>query len=176
MLDGTGTTQYQYVPVGQLGALQLKQSDGAFNNDTVSYQYDALGRVSSRTIDTTTDSYVYDNLGRITQHNTLIGNYLRTYLGETEQITGEHKQVATGVGFGTDWQYDTNTNDRRLKAITHTKGKNFYYTRNAEDIITNVHETSNRTGDTTLDAAYTYDSNDRLTKAIHNYTSPLYNT
>jgi hypothetical protein len=45
---GAGTTTYQYYPAGGPGALQLAQEDGLFDEDTVSYGYDALGRVTSR--------------------------------------------------------------------------------------------------------------------------------
>ncbi|MEO9061083.1 MAG: hypothetical protein ABI270_03455 [Nitrosospira sp.] len=38
MMDGTGTTQFQYGPVGSLGALKLAAEDGPYANDSVSYQ------------------------------------------------------------------------------------------------------------------------------------------
>jgi|APLak6261658528_1056013.scaffolds.fasta_scaffold00207_1 RHS repeat-associated protein len=164
MLDGTGSTQYTYYPIGQLGALKLKQEDGAYQNDTLSYQYDALGRITTRTIDTTNETFTYDALGRVTNHTSPLGTFVRSYLGETEQPTGEHKQTTTGLGLGTDWQYDSNANDRRLLGITHTKGKNFSYTRTPEDTITNIHETSSLSTNTTRDWLFDYDANDRVTK------------
>lgn len=165
MTDGTGMTQYQYYPIGSLGALQLKQSDGAYTNDTIGYQYDELGRVTTRTIDTTNDTFSYDTLGRITNHTSPLGTFVRSYLGDTDQQTGEHKQNAPNIGMGTDWQYDSNLKDRHLLSITHSMGKNFFYTTSPENDITNIHETSSISNDSIRDWLYHYDVNDRLTKA-----------
>jgi len=166
MTDGTGMTQYQYHPIGSLGALQLKQSDGAYNNDILSYQYDELGRVATRTIDTTNDSYSYDTLGRISQHTSPLGTFTRSYLGDTDQQTGEHKQNTPNIGMGTDWQYDSNLKDRHLLNITHSAGKNFFYTISPENDITAIHETSTFSSNESIrDWQYNYDANDRMTKA-----------
>ena len=47
-----------------LGALQETSVKGPFANDTVSYQYDALGRTASRAINGVVEAYNYDSLGR----------------------------------------------------------------------------------------------------------------
>ena len=49
MTDGTGTTTYRYVPVGQLGALQLQEEIGTLPNGKIGYAYDRLGRVVTAT-------------------------------------------------------------------------------------------------------------------------------
>jgi YD repeat-containing protein len=162
MTDGTGMTQYQYYPVGSLGALQLQQSDGAYTNDTIAYQYDALGRVTMRTIDTTNDTFSYDTLGRITNHTSPLGAFVTSYLGDTDQQTSEHKQNPPNISMGTDWQYDSNLKDRHLLNITHSAGKNFNYTTSAENNITAIHETSSSSTNTTRDWQFNYDANDRL--------------
>lgn len=50
MTDGNGATTYSYGAVGNNGALQLTTEDGPFANDPLAYDYDALGRVTTRTI------------------------------------------------------------------------------------------------------------------------------
>ncbi len=67
MVDGTGTTTYGYHPVatGQLGAGQLASVDGPLGNDTITYTYDELGRVASRSINSVAQSLTYDALGRV---------------------------------------------------------------------------------------------------------------
>src|SRR5262249_31700886 len=48
MLDGIGTTTFAYQPVPALGANQLSAVDGPLTNDTVTYFYDQLGRITNR--------------------------------------------------------------------------------------------------------------------------------
>ena len=50
MTDGTGTTQYSYVAVGTPGALQLAQESSPLSSSAITYAYDALGRLSQRTV------------------------------------------------------------------------------------------------------------------------------
>ncbi len=51
MTDGNGTTQYSYVPVGSLGALQLLQEVSSLPNSAIVYGYDELGRLISQSVD-----------------------------------------------------------------------------------------------------------------------------
>ena len=68
MTDGIGTTSYGYLAVTntQLGAGQLASVNGPLANDTITYSYDALGRVKSRAIDGVAQAVTYDALGRVT--------------------------------------------------------------------------------------------------------------
>jgi YD repeat-containing protein len=50
MTDGTGTTAYTYHPARGLGAGQIASVDGPLANDTITYTYDALGRVATRAV------------------------------------------------------------------------------------------------------------------------------
>jgi len=50
------------------GALQLLQEVGPFLNIAIAYQYDALGRVVTRTVDGNTETYSDDPLGRLVEH------------------------------------------------------------------------------------------------------------
>lgn len=74
MTDRVGTTSYGYydIPDGSsgspgLGARRLHTVDGPWSNDTIAYEYDELGRVVSRSINTTANEIdlVYDALGRV---------------------------------------------------------------------------------------------------------------
>jgi YD repeat-containing protein len=69
MTDGTGTRQYTYVPVGALGALQLQQESGPLASSAISSAYDALGRLSQRTVQGAgAETFQYDALGRLSVH------------------------------------------------------------------------------------------------------------
>jgi len=162
MTDGTGTTQYQYQAIGQLGALRLSQIDGPFNNDTIGYQYDELGRMVKRTVDASSETFGYDTLGRLTNHNNPLGDFAQTYLGETDQLTG--LQDSAGK-VGTSWQYDDNQNDRRLLGIQNSGAARSYdYVTTPENRISEINETTALSGSwAAKDYAYAYDDADRLT-------------
>jgi YD repeat-containing protein len=69
MTDGNGTTQYGYVPVGSLGALQLQQEASPLPNSAMAYAYDALGRLNSRIVDSSgAETFQYDAIGRFVSH------------------------------------------------------------------------------------------------------------
>ena len=159
MSDGTGTTQYQYVPVGSLGALQPLQEVGPFLNATIGYQYDALGRVIARAVGGNTETYSYDAIGRLMGHADDLGNFSIGYLGQATQPISQRSATV-----GTAWSYDTNLNDRRLKAITNSGiARAYQYVTTPEDLITGITETSG--GVPTRAWSYGYDADDRLLAA-----------
>ncbi|WP_139306103.1 RHS repeat protein, partial [Methylomonas sp. LWB] len=162
MTDGTGTTQYQYRAIGQLGALKLSQTDGPFNNDTLAYQYDELGRIVKRTVDASSETFGYDALGRLINHNNPLGNFAQTYLGETGQLTA--LQDSTGK-VGATLEYDDNQNDRRLLGIQHIGAARSYgYVTTPENRISQINETTTLSGNwAAKDYTYGYDDADRLT-------------
>ena len=175
MTDGTGTTQYQYKAIGSTGALALSLEDGPYQRDNLSYEYDALGRVTQRSIQnsgypdpTVPETFSYDSLGRITNHTSSLGNFNRSYLGQTDQLTGQHSVTnANGISVGTDWQYDSNLNDRRLLKITNSGAtRSYQYTRSPEDRISQIKETAPAGSLLTPETwSYSYDANDKLTAA-----------
>jgi YD repeat-containing protein len=117
MTGAPGTTSYTYVPAGTFGALQRQSEVGPDGGpDTVSYAYDALGRVTKETVAGQTESFAYDNLGRISGDSNTLGNFNETYLGETGQLTTE---VLAGTALSATYTYEANTADRRLKSILH---------------------------------------------------------
>ena len=91
MVDGTGTTTYGYNPVSTpaaLGATRLASVDGPLANDTITYQYDELGRVVSRAIDGAANpvTWTFDALGRTSSETNLLGAFTSTYEGTTGRV------------------------------------------------------------------------------------------
>jgi RHS repeat-associated protein len=164
MTDGSGTTQYAYQAVGSPGALRLSQEDGPYHNDTIGYQYDALGRVTARSVDASTETFTYDALGRTTSHASPLGTFDFSYLGQTGQLIS---RVLSGGSVRADWTYEGNTNDRRLKSIANSgAARSFQYTTTPENLISEIAETpgaGNPLPAKTWD--YAYDSADRLLSA-----------
>jgi len=83
MTDGTGTTQYSYMPVGAPGALRLQREASPLPNSTITYAYDPLGRVSSRTVTGSgTETFQYDAINRLAGRTNDLGAFTLTYLGQ----------------------------------------------------------------------------------------------
>lgn len=104
MVDGTGTTTYTYKPVSALGALHLASIDGPLANDTITYDYDELGRVINRAINSvgSRSSTTYDALGRVVTQTNSLGTFTSTYDGLTRRLatlTYPNGQVATFTYF-----------------------------------------------------------------------------
>ena len=145
MTDGTGSRQYTYVPVGSLGALQLQQDSGPLPSSAITSAYDALGRLSQRTVQGAgAETFQYDAIGRVSVHTDDLGTFNLGYLGQTDQITS--RQLASST-LATAWSYLTNTGDRRLAGIANTgltagQFSNFTYTTSPENFITGITESS----------------------------------
>ncbi len=85
MTDGTGTTIYNYIPVGKLGALRLAHESTPLPNGKIGYTYDPLSRIVSRSVGgAPTESFAYDKIGRVVDHTDALGEFALSYLGETE--------------------------------------------------------------------------------------------
>jgi RHS repeat-associated protein len=135
MTDGTGTTQYSYVPPGNLGALHLQQETTP--HGVIAYGYDALGRVESRTVGGVTETVDYDAIGRVALHTNALGQFKLSYLGETDQIT---KRKLVGSSIVTTWGYLDNTNDRRLASTTNNGLRQYQYTTSPDYLIQGITE------------------------------------
>jgi RHS repeat-associated protein len=163
MTDGTGTTQYSYVPAGSLGALQLQQEVPPLAGSTIAYAYDALGRVSSRTVEGAgAETFGYDALGRLTSDTNDLGAFTLAYLGQTDQIVS--RQLG-GSTLATAWSYLPNSGDRRLSEVSTTglssgEYSTFQYTTDAEAQITGTTQTS--------DAAPSYPAAGQQTAGFNN--------
>lgn len=173
MTDGNGIRNYTYQAIGSPGALQLIRESGPFTNDSIAYQYDALSRLASRTVDTSTETFAYDALSRLVTHGTALGTFNLGYLGQTGQLISQ--QISTGT-VGTNWAYDSNTNDRRLLSITNSGAtRSFNYTTTPENLITQIKETAPATAAYAPKTwSYTYDSAYRLATASASGSSYTY--
>ena len=145
MTDGTGTTTYSHVPVGSPGALQLAQENGPLPASAITYAYDQLGRLSSRSVaGAGAETFGYDSLGRLTSHASDLGSFTLAYLGQTGQITSRQ---LVGSTLATTWSYLPNSGDRRLSGIGNVgllagQYSTFGYVTTPEDFITSITENS----------------------------------
>jgi RHS repeat-associated protein len=145
MTDGIGTTQYGYIPIGSLGALQLQQDTGPLSNSAITYDYDELGRLASRTIGNAgAETFGYDAISRLTSHGGDLGQFTLSYLGQTRQVT--QRQLASST-LATSWGYLPNSGDRRLASISNVglsagQFTNLQFTTTPESFISDITETS----------------------------------
>ena len=91
MADGSGTTVYAYNPVTTLpalGANRLASIDGALPNDTITFAYDELGRVTNRQINGSANSetWTFDSLGRLSSDANKLGTFNYSYVGVTDRL------------------------------------------------------------------------------------------
>lgn len=163
--DGGGTRTYQYQPLGAPGALRLAQESGPYQNDAIGYQYDALGRLIGRTVDSSTESFAFDSLSRLTSTVGPLGAFDLAYLGETGQLASRQLR---GAATGTAWSYDTNANDRRLTAIANGgAARGYQYTTTPENLVTRIVETAASDGAApTQTWDYSHDQADRLLQGV----------
>ena len=127
MTDGTGQYQYAYDANSQ-----LLNVDGPWGDDTIAYQYDALGR---RTDVTPEDgqalTYTYDDLSRMTQVQVGSNTYAYTYA----EVNPLVQSLTRPNGSITTYQYDT------INRLTQIANKNssaqvinqYVYTYNNQD-------------------------------------------
>ena len=124
--DATGLTFFDYYPVGQQGAMQLKTVDGPITGtgDLITYAYDELGRKKTRNIGATgTENLItlgYDSLSRVTSAAMTspagnFGNFGYSYVG----ATGRLDYVNLPNGQKTSFDYFPASGDNRLKTINH---------------------------------------------------------
>jgi RHS repeat-associated protein len=169
MVDGTGTTTYGYHEVGTtptLGVGRLVTVDGPLTDDTITYGYDELGRVTNRSINGTANpvTWTFDALGRIASEDNLLGTFTYTYDGPTGRIA----TVSYPNSQTSSYSYYGNSTDRRLQTIHHkypngaTLSK-FDYTYDAAGNILTWREQANTTA---VLWTYGYDTADQLTSAV----------
>ena len=180
MTDGsgttsTGTTTFNYHPIGGTpvsGAGRLSEVNGPLSSDIVQFDYDELGRVAQRRVNSNSVTYGYDNLGRVSQSSNSLGTFAYTYVNHTPRVS------AIGYPNGQTVTYDyypnaatngTGDGDQRLKMIVNKKGATNYsqfdYSYNVDGSInqwTKTLGTNNPVGMT-----FAYDPVDRLTEATY---------
>jgi YD repeat-containing protein len=157
LTDGTGTTNYNYVPVGSLGALRLQQESGPLANGAVSYVYDALDRLDARTVGGAgRETFQYDAIGRLIGHRDGLGDFALAYLGQTGQLASR-QHVGTAVE--TTFSYLSNSGDRRFAGIDN-RVRQYQYATTPEDLITGINET--KSGKQLRNWSFGYDNTNRL--------------
>ncbi|NMG72077.1 cysteine peptidase family C39 domain-containing protein, partial [Parazoarcus communis] len=158
MTDGTGATTFGYHQPGALGALKAAGEDGPWLNDTVSWSYDALGRMIEQRVGSSIEQHDYDALGRRIRTRNDLGQFDYTYLGQTEQMVSAR---LLGTPIGRDLIYEANAGDRRLYRLSHHGGgaPRYTYASAPEQLIDGIVETVE--GQSAL-WAYDYDAAGRL--------------
>jgi RHS repeat-associated protein len=166
VIDGAGVTTYAYHAPGLPGGGRVASVDGPLATDTITYTYDALGRIESRGINGTANlvTWGFDTLGRVELETNLLGTFTYAYDGLTSRLAS----VIHPNGQTSSYSYFDNLGDRRLQTIHHkypsgaTLAK-FDYT---YDTVGNI-VTWRQQGDS--DAVlwtYGYDRANQLTSAI----------
>lgn len=139
MSDGTGVTTYSYNPITgspTLGAGRLASVDGPLSNDTISYFYDELGRITNRAIDNVAEVATLDALGRPTIITNALGRFTNVYVGVTARIATNFYPN----GQVTALSYFNTNGDVRLQTIWNQKANGstiskFDYTYDADGQI-----------------------------------------
>ncbi len=150
MTDGTGTSEYAYVPPGALGALHMATEHGSLPNSTISYGYDELGRlVSHSTSGAGAETFQYDAIGRVVARSDDLGSFSLAYLGQTNQIA-QRQLLPAGSSLKTQWSYLNNAGDRRLESISNvglstSQYSNFHFATNPIQQIISVSEETDST-------------------------------
>ena len=118
MSDGTGVTTYAYNAIDvppALGAGRLASVDGPLDNDTLTFNYDELGRVTNRSINGAANaaSVQYDSLGRTQSMTSPLGTFGYAYVN----TTGRMDHVDYPNGQKVQYAYFDNLGDQRLRQI-----------------------------------------------------------
>jgi RHS repeat-associated protein len=142
MIDGIGTTAYGYNPIAvppALGAGQLASIDAPLANDTITFGYDQLGRVTTRSINGTANSetWTFDSLGRVSTDANKLGTFTNTYVGVTNRLS----KIAYPGGASANYLYFPNAQNKRLQQIKNLNSSSalisqFDYTYDVEGEIT----------------------------------------
>lgn len=138
MTDGIGTTTYAYNPIPvspTLGAGRLASVDGPLTNDTITYQYDQLGRITNRAVNGVASVLTFDALGRPTSTANALGTFSYAYDGPTRRLAS----MSYPNGQSSAFTYLDNLGDHRLQQITNLVGSTqlsqFNY---AYDVVGNI--------------------------------------
>jgi RHS repeat-associated protein len=118
MVDGVGTTTYGYNPITvppALGAGQLLSIDAPLANDTITFAYDQLGRITNRSINgaANSETWTFDSLGRVSTDVNKLGSFTNSYVGVTSRLA----KIAYPGGASANFVYFPNAQDKRLQQI-----------------------------------------------------------
>jgi hypothetical protein len=144
--------------------------DGPLTDDTITYTYDELGRVTVRAINgsANTVTWAFDALGRVTSEANLLGAFTYAYDGVTNRlatVTYPNDQTS-------EYAYLNDEGDHRLQTIHHkypntaTLSK-FDYT---YDAVGNILTWRQQADTTAVLWKYGYDQTDQLISAVKHAT------
>lgn len=168
MTDGIGTTYYHYNPITTtpaLGAGELASVDGPFPDDTITYNYDALGRRVSTAIDGIAATKTYDAAGRVIAETNALGAFTYTYDGSSYRLESE----TFPNGQTEERSYGSSAEDQVLQRITYRVGttplSEFLYGWDVpDDLITSWSQQAQ--AQSPLVYTLRYDAADQLVEAV----------
>ena len=167
VVDGSGTTQFQYDHRGNLLARQQTIGTGAAQ---LAYAYDLADRITQITYPSgRLVKYDYDSEGRVssveTKATASVGTWTTLSNAYAYEPFGSVKAMTLGNGLAVayDWGNDGRLASRRLyRTVDGTNLSYLTYRYDADDNIAAIDDQLSSTGS----AAYGYDGNDRLTFAV----------
>lgn len=110
MTDGTGTTMFGYDLANQLTTV-----DGPLANDTISLSYDALGRLTGRSVNNAgAASLVYDDYGRAQTATNPLGTFTYNY---PDPVSTLLSSITATSGPNINFSYLDAAHDQRLGEI-----------------------------------------------------------
>jgi RHS repeat-associated protein len=121
MVDGIGTTTYVYKDITvppSLGASRLSSVDGPLPDDTISYEYDELGRVVSRSINNVSSKTTFDVLGRRVALVNPLGAFSYAYDDASVRVSS----FSYPNGINAAYTYFDKFGDQRLKQMSYVRG------------------------------------------------------
>jgi RHS repeat-associated protein len=116
-LIGTTTCTYHPTTPGNPGAGRLAAVDGPWDNDTIAYAYDQLGRIIQRSVGGVSESVIFDVIGRPTTISNQLGSFAIVYDG----VTTRPLSVSHSGGQKTEYTYLPATQNFRLQRIRHLR-------------------------------------------------------
>jgi RHS repeat-associated protein len=164
MTDGVGTTNYSYVPAGQLGALQLGSEVKPTGYGTITLHYDQLGRVVNQSIDgSDSRSFTYDAIGRVSNQANGLGAFTYQFVGDSTRL----QSLAEPNGQTFKYQYYGATGDFRLQQMLQQSGTALASNGYTYDAVGNIRSWQQKNPtDGTGTWNLTYDADNELQKFV----------
>ncbi len=110
-----------YIPITsppRLGAGKLGSVTGPLTNETVSYNYDQLGRVVQRSVDGVAAIWSFDAENRVTSETNALGNFSYAYDGASSRRLSQ----SFPNGLAASWSYGDNLHDLDLQQAAYAIG------------------------------------------------------
>ena len=121
MFDGTGQTAFEYnsitVPPAA-GDGRLAVVFNYFNSEeagsSITYNYDAVGRMNFEYLDDNLEQFAFDALGRLSTHSSPLGIFTNLYNGLMDRPSS-----IAGPVVATSYSYYGNSGDQRLSGMSY---------------------------------------------------------